>query len=84
MPDRAMELRHLAQADRHVMEGERRVLVMERAIARAVVLEMDADQARISLALIVDALAILKAHRLMILQAMEDIDRRQVIPRISD
>lgn len=31
-----MEVRHLAQADRHISEGEHRVLVMERAIALAV------------------------------------------------
>ena len=79
-----MELRHLAQADRHISEGERRVVTMERAIARAVVLKMNVDQARVSLALIVDGLATCNAHRLMILQTIEDIDRRQVIPLISN
>ncbi len=77
MPDRAMELRHLAQADRHISEGERRVLEMQRAIEHAILLKMDPTNARISLALIVDVLAHLKAHRLMILQAIEDIDRRK-------
>ena len=75
MPDRAMELRHLAQADRHISEGERRVLEMQRAIARAVLLKMNTTNARISLALIVEVLAHFKAHRLMILQAIEEIDR---------
>lgn len=75
MSDRAMELRHLAQADRHINEGERRVLEMERAIARAVLLQMDTAHARKALALVVDALSHCKAHRLMILQAIEDIDR---------
>jgi type II secretory pathway component PulJ len=56
MLDRAMELRHLAQAERHISEAERRVLVMEKAIARAVVLKMNTDQVRLSLALIVDGL----------------------------
>ena len=75
MPDRAMELRHLAQTDRHISEGERRVLKMERAIARAVLLKMNATHARTSLALVVEVLAHCRAHRLMILQAIEDIDR---------
>lgn len=81
MPDRAMELRHLAQADRHISEGGRRVQAMESAIARAVVLNMDVAQARVSLALIVAGLDNCKAHRLLILQAIADIDRRQAIPR---
>jgi hypothetical protein len=72
-----MELRHLAQADRHISEGERRVLAMEIAVARSVVLKMNADQARVLLALMVDWLALIKGHRLMILQAIEAIDRRQ-------
>ena len=75
MPDRAMELRHLAQADRHISEGEGRVVEMERTIARAVLLKMNTSHARASLALIVDVLAQCKIHRLMILQALEDIDR---------
>jgi hypothetical protein len=75
MPDRAMELRHLAQADRHISEGEGRVVEMERTIARAVLLKMNTSHARTSLALTVDVLAQCKIHRLMILQALEDIDR---------
>ena len=77
MPDRAMELRHLAQANRHISEGERRVLEMKRTIEHAILLKMNTTNARISLALIVDLLAHFQAHRLMILQAIEDIDRRK-------
>ena len=74
MPDRAMELRHLTQANRHISEGERRVLTMERAIARATLLEMDNTHANTALALTVDLLEQCKAHRLMILRALKVID----------
>ena len=76
MPDLAMELRHLAQADRHILEGERRLLALEGAIARAAVLRMNTDEANVTLGLVADGLTVCKAHRLMILQAIEDIDRR--------
>lgn len=75
MPDRAMELRHLALANRHINEGELRVLQMEKVIGRAVLLNMNTTHARTSLALIVDVLANCKAHRVMILQAIDAIDR---------
>lgn len=70
-----MEVRHLAQADRHISEGERRLLMMDRAIALAVGRWMHADQSRVTLALMAEAMAILKTHRLMILSAIERIDR---------
>ena len=72
-----MELRHLVQADRHIDEGERRVLAMERTIARAILLQMDTTLARASLDLIVDLLAHCKAHRQMIVQSIEEIDHRE-------
>ncbi len=71
-----MELRHLVQADRHIDEGERRVLAMERAIARAALLNIDTALARASLDLIKDLLAECRTHRRMIVQSLEELDRR--------
>lgn len=62
MPDRAMELRHLAQADRHIREGERREHVVQGSIDRSVALNMNADHARVLLLLFGDGIASVKAH----------------------
>ena len=74
MSDRAMELRHLALADRHIVEGEGRVRDMQMAIFRAASLGSDTAQACETLALVADCLAQVKSHRLLIVQAIEDID----------
>mgnify|MGYP001210752765 CR=1 FL=1 len=84
MPDRAMELRHLAQADRHIREGERREHVVQGAIDRSVALNMNADHARVLLLLIGDGIAAIKAHRLLILRSIDDIDRRGVATQTPD
>lgn len=75
-PNREMEIRHLAQADRHIHESDIRVQAMERVIAQAQAFNMNVEQATVSLALMIAMVAQLKAHRLMIVQAIEDLDRR--------
>ena len=84
MRNRAMEMRHLDQADRHISEGEMRVRAMEATIGRAVALNMNTDQGRVSLALVVDILAVCKAHRLLILRAIADISHRDRTSDISN
>ena len=74
MPDRAMKVRHLAQADRHLLEGQLRILVMEKNISLAMALNMDIKQPMALLAVTVELLASCKAHRLLVLQALKDLD----------
>lgn len=77
MPDRAMEVRHLAEADRHIREGERRILQLEGVISRAFDRGQDTTRARATLAVLVEALTAFKAHQQLILKSIADIDAAQ-------
>jgi hypothetical protein len=56
------------------------VQALQGLVDQAGTLDIIASEAHRMLALMIDALALFKAHRLMILQAIEEIDR----PRISE
>lgn len=76
MANLAMELRHLAQADRHISEGESRLPVIRDAVARTVAVGQSAELGLALLDLVVDTLAICRAHRALVLQAIAAIERR--------
>lgn len=78
MPNRDTAIRHLAQADRHIREGEIRVEVMKRAIDQARALNMNVELSSASLALMIDVLDQYKEHRKLIVQTIERIDRLNI------
>lgn len=73
MPDIATERAHLAQADRHISEGETRVFRQAELVTRLHAGNQDSAQAEILLRNLRETLLVWKAHRLQILSALDSL-----------
>ena len=67
-----MEREHLAEADRHIAEAERRKTKQDAVCQRQEASGVDASEAKRLLALFRDTLRLLREHRELILQRMSD------------
>jgi hypothetical protein len=74
MPDRAMEVRHLGEAERHIAQAEVRVGRLEALIARARARGTCTREAEESLAVMIEVLTTMKACREAIIRTIHDID----------
>ena len=71
MPDIAMERAHLAQAERDIRDGERRLLRQEELVAQLRARGQDSAQAETLLRVFRDTLQAWQAHRRQILRMID-------------
>ena len=74
MPDRALELKHLAEANRHLAQAQQRIAHLRSLIAEASTSGLSTDAARRSLDVMQDVLQTFREHRKLIEQTIADID----------
>ena len=70
--DREMEVRHLTLANRHIAEGERRIVGQQSLLARLRAQGRDTEAAEAFLALLMETLAGWKGHRSTIVAALAE------------
>ena len=74
MPDKAEEMRHLAEADEHIRRGARTVADLTALVAAQNSRGADSAEARQTLATAEDSLAEMRLHRAHIVQTIRDLD----------
>ena len=74
MPDRALELKHLAEANRHLAQAEQRIDHLRSLIEEGSTSGLSTDAAKRSLDVMQDVLQTFRDHRKTIVQTIADID----------